>query len=146
MGARLLAVQRRQVTAKVQDIVGLYVDPPEHALVLAVGEKSQIQALDRTQARLPMKRSRCGTMTHDDKRHGTTTLFRRAQRARRRGHEPPPASGAHRFLDRISRETPAEREVHLIVDNYATHKHPKVCAWRGRLQRFYFHFTPTSAS
>jgi hypothetical protein len=136
--------------AKVHDIVGLYVDPPEHALVLSVDEKSQIQALDRTQPGLPMKKGRCGTMTHDYKRHGTTTLVAALNvlegkvigqcMARHRHQE------FIRFLNRINRETPAARELHLIVDNYATHKHPKVRAWLERHPRFHFHFTPTSAS
>jgi transposase len=135
---------------KVLDIVGLYVDPPEHALVLSVDEKSQIQALDRTQPGLPMKKGRCGTMTHDYKRHGTTTLFAALNvlegkvigqcMARHRHQE------FIRFLNRINHETPAGRELHLIVDNYATHKHPKVRAWLTRHPRFHFHFTPTSAS
>jgi transposase len=136
--------------AKVQDVVGLYIDPPEHALVLSVDEKSQIQALDRTQPGLPLKRGRCGTMTHDYKRHGTTTLFAAlnvldgqviGQCMSRHRHQE-----FIRFLNTISRQTPAGREVHLIVDNYATHKHPKVRAWLGRHPRFHFHFTPTSAS
>jgi transposase len=139
-----------QFAAKVQDIVGLYLDPPEHALVLSVDEKSQIQALDRSQPGLPMKRGRCGTMTHDYKRHGTTTLFAAlnvldgkviGQCMSRHRHQE-----FIRFLNKINRETPAERELHLIVDNYATHKHPKVRAWRGRHKRCHFHFTPTSAS
>ena len=112
--------------AKVQDVVGLYIDPPEHAVVLSVDEKSQIQALDRTQPGLPLKRGRCGTMTHDYKRHGTTTLFAALDvldgkvigqcMARHRHQE------FIRFLNQINRETPAGRELHLIVDNYATHK------------------------
>ncbi|HEX4077405.1 MAG TPA: IS630 family transposase [Rhizomicrobium sp.] len=136
--------------AKVQDVVGLYVDPPEHALVLSVDEKSQIQALDRTQPGLPMKRGRCGTMTHDYKRHGTTTLFAALNvlegkvigqcMARHRHQE------FIRFLNHINRHTPADRDLHLVVDNYATHKHPKVRAWLERHPRFHFHFTPTSAS
>ena len=136
--------------AKVQDIVGLYCDPPEHALVLSVDEKSQIQALDRTQPGLPLKPGRCGTMTHDYKRYGTTTLFAALDvlegkvigqcMARHRHQE------FIRFLNRINRETPVERELHLIVDNYATHKHSKVRAWLERHPRFHFHFTPTSAS
>jgi transposase len=136
--------------AKVQDIVGLYVDPPEHALVLSVDEKSQIQALDRTQPGLPMKRGRCGTMTHDYKRHGTTTLFAALDvlegkvigqcMARHRHQE------FIRFLNHINRQTPPDRDLHLVVDNYATHKHPKVRAWLERHPRFHFHFTPTSAS
>src|SRR3954467_5777956 len=135
---------------KVQNVVGLYVDPPEHALVLSVDEKSQIQALDRTQPGLPMKRGRCGTMTHDYKRHGTTTLFAAldvlegkviGQCMSRHRHQE-----FIRFLNKINRETPAPRELHLIVDNYATHMHPKVRAWLERHPRFIFHFTPTSAS
>jgi transposase len=136
--------------AKVQDVVGLYINPPEHALVLSVDEKSQIQALDRTQPGLPMKRGRCGTMTHDYKRHGTTTLFAAlnvldgkviGQCMSRHRHQE-----FIRFLNKINRETPAGRELHLIVDNYATHKHPEVRAWLERHPRFRFHFTPTSAS
>ncbi|MGH7112397.1 MAG: IS630 family transposase [Stellaceae bacterium] len=139
-----------QFAAKLHDVIGLYIDPPEHALVLSVDEKSQIQALDRTQPGLPMKCGRCGTMTHDDKRHGTTTLFAAldvldgkviGQCMNRHRHQE-----FIRFLNRINRETPAGREVHLIVDNYAAHKHPKVRDWLGRHQRFHFHFTPTSAS
>jgi transposase len=139
-----------QFAAKVQDIVGLYLDPPDRALVLSVDEKSQIQALDRTQPGLPMKPGRCGTMTHDYKRHGTTTLFAALNvldgtvigqcMARHRHQE------FIRFLNRINRETPAGLDLHLIVDNYATHKHPKVRAWLVRHPRFHFHFTPTSAS
>jgi transposase len=136
--------------AKVQDIVGLYVDPPEHALVLSVDEKSQIQALDRTQPGLPMKPGRCGTMTHDDIRHGTTTLFAALDVLDGRVIGQCMARHRHqefiRFLNRINRETPAEKKRHLIVDNYATHKHPKVRAWLERHPRFTFHFTPTSAS
>jgi transposase len=118
--------------------------------VLSVDEKSQIQALDRTQPGLPMKRGRCGTMTHDYKRHGTTTLFAALDvlggkvigqcMARHRHQE------FIRFLNKINRETPVASELHLIVDNYATHKHPKVRAWLERHPRFHFHFTPTSAS
>ena len=136
--------------AKVQDVVGLYVDPPEHALVLSVDEKSQIQALDRTQPGLPMKKGRCGTMTHDYKRHGTTTLFAALDVLEGRVIGQCMARHRHqefiRFLNKINRETPAGRELHLIVDNYATHKHPKVRAWLERHPRFHFHFTPTSAS
>jgi len=136
--------------AKVQDVVGLYVDPPEHALVLSVDEKSQIQALDRTQPGLPMKKGRCETMTHDYKRHGTTTLFAALDVLEGRVIGQCMARHRHqefiRFLNKINRETPAERELHLIVDNYATHKHPKVRAWLERHPRFPFHFTPTSAS
>src|SRR5882672_4445197 len=136
--------------AKLQDVVGLYVDPPEHAIVLSVDEKSQIQALDRTQPGLPMKKGRCGTMTHDYKRHGTTTLFAALDVLAGRVIGQCMARHRHqefiRFLHKINRETPAKQELHLIVDYYATHKHPKVQAWLERHQRFRFHFTPTSAS
>ena len=135
---------------KLTDIVGLYVDPPAHAVVLSLDEKSQIQALDRTQPGLPLKPGRCGTMTHDYKRHGTTTLFaalnildgsvigRCMQRHR---HEE-----FIRFLNAVEREVPAGKLVHAVLDNYATHKHPKVLAWLARHSRWTFHFTPTSAS
>ena len=136
--------------AKVQDIVGLYMDPPEHALVLSVDEKSQIQALDRTQRGFPMKSGRCQTMTHDYKRHGTTTLFAAfnvldgkviGQCMSRHRHQE-----FIRFLDRINRETPPDLDLHLIVDNYATHKHANVRDWLAQHPRFHFHFTPTSGS
>jgi len=136
--------------AKLKDIVGLYVDPPAHAVVLSIDEKSQIQALDRTQPGLPMKRGRAGTMTHDYKRNGTTTLFaaldvlegkitgRCMQRHRHQEFI--------RFLNAIEAEVPAGKMVHVILDNYATHKHPKVRDWLARHPRFVFHFTPTSCS
>jgi transposase len=136
--------------AKLLDIVGLYVNPPEHAVVLSIDEKSQIQALDRTQPGLPMKKGRCGTMTHDYKRHGTTTLFaalnvldgkvigRCMQRHRHQEFI--------RFLNVTEAAVPTGRPIHAIVDNYATHKHPKVKAWLARHPRWTFHFTPTSAS
>jgi transposase len=139
-----------QFAAKVRDIVGLYLNPPEHALVLSVDEKSQIQALDRTQPGLRMRPGRCETMTHDYKRHGTTTLFAAlnvldgrviGQCMRRHRHQE-----FIRFLNQINRRTPPDLDLHLIVDNYATHKHPKVRAWLARHPRFHFHFTPTSAS
>jgi len=139
-----------QFAQKVEDIVGLYLNPPEHALVLSVDEKSQIQALDRTQPGLPLKKGRCGTMTHDYKRHGTTTLF--AALSVLDGTVISDCMDRHRhqewvqFLKRIDRETPADKQVHLIVDNYATHKHPKVQRWFQRHPRFHAHFTPTSAS
>src|SRR5262245_1525296 len=124
--------------------------PREHALVLSVDEKSQIQALDRTQPGLPLKQGRCGTMTHDYKRCGTTTLFAALDVLEGRVIGQCMARHRHqefiRFLNKINRETPGDRELHLIVDNYATHKHPKVRAWLGRYRRFHFHFTPTSAS
>jgi transposase len=135
---------------KLWDVVGLYVDPPAHAVVLSVDEKSQIQALDRTQPGLPMKKGRAGTMTHDYKRHGTTTLFaaldvldgtvlgRCMQRHRHQEFL--------RFLNAIEANVPAGKLIHVILDNYGTHKHPKVLAWLARHPRFTFHFTPTSAS
>jgi transposase len=136
--------------AKLRDIVGLYLAPPAHAVVLAVDEKPQIQALDRTQPGLPIKPGRCGTMTHDYERNGTTTLFaalnvldgtvlgRCMQRHRHQEFL--------RFLNTIEATLPAGKLVHAILDNYATHKHPKVLAWLGRHPRWTFHFTPTSAS
>jgi transposase len=136
--------------AKLRDVVGLYVDPPAHAVVLSVDEKSQIQALDRTQPGLPMKKGRAGTMTHDYKRNGTTTLFaalnvldgtvigRNMQRHRHQEFI--------RFLNAIEAAVPVGKVVHVILDNYAAHKHPKVLAWLARHPRFVFHFTPTSCS
>ena len=136
--------------AKLRDIVGLYLDPPAHAVVLSVDEKSQIQALDRTQAGLPLKRGRCGTMTHDYKRNGTTTLFAAldvlAGRVIGRCMQRHRHQEFIRFLNAIEREVPAGKLIHVILDNYAAHKHPKVIKWLGRHPRFTFHFTPTSAS
>ena len=135
---------------KLEEIVGLYLDPPEHALVLALDEKSQIQALDRTQPGLPMKKGRAQTMTHDYKRHGTTTLFAAlntldgtviADCMERHRHQE-----WLRFLRLIDALTPKDKQLHLIVDNYATHKHPEVLQWAARHKRFHFHFTPTSSS
>lgn len=135
---------------KLSDVVGLYLNPPDKALVLCVDEKSQIQALDRTQPGLPMKKGRCGTMTHDYVRHGTATLFAALNVlegtviggcfARHRHEE------FLKFLRQIDRETPAELNLHLIVDNYGTHKHQQVRGWLLRHRRFHLHFTPTSAS
>jgi transposase len=135
---------------KLRDIVGLYVDPPEHALVLSVDEKSQIQALDRTQPGLPLKRGRAGTMTHDYKRYGTTTLFAALNvlegqvigqcMLKHRSQE------FVRFLRRLDKETPAGLDLHLIVDNYAAHKTAAVRRWLERHPRFHLHFTPTSCS
>jgi transposase len=139
-----------QFVAKLRDIVGLYVSPPNHAIVLSVDEKSQIQALDRTQPGLPLKKGRAGTMTHDYKRHGTTTLFAAlnvlegkviGQCMRRHRHQE-----FIRFLNAIDARVPKKLAVHLIVDNYAAHKHPNVMEWLARHSRFVFHFTPTSAS
>src|SRR5215469_4088932 len=139
-----------ELVPKLRDIVGLYVDPPAHAIVLSVDEKSQIQALDRTQPGLPLKPGRCGTMSHDYKRHGTTTLFaaldvlegkvigRCMQRHRHQEFV--------RFLNAIEAEIPAGKIVHVILDNYGSHKHPKVRAWLYRHPRFVFHYTPKSAS
>jgi len=135
---------------KLVDVVGLYMDPPEHALVLCADEKSQIQALDRTQPGLPLKKGRCGTMTHDYKRNGTTTLFAALNVAE--GKLIGKCMKRHRhqewikFLKLIDAETPEELDLHLIVDNYATHKHPKVKSWLKRHPRFHVHFTPTSSS
>jgi len=147
-----------RLAAKLRDVVGLYLDPPAHSLVLSVDEKSQIQALDRTQPGLPIKRGRAGTMTHDYIRHGTTTLFAALNvfegtvigqcMARHRHQE------FIRFLNRIEAAVPAGKLIHAILDNYAVHKHPKslprakagVRAWLARHPRWTFHFTPTSCS
>ena len=135
---------------KVRDVIGLYVNPPDHAVVLSIDENSQIQALDRTQPGLPMKKGRRATMTHDYKRHGTTTLFAAlnildgtviGRNMRRHRHKE-----FIRFLNEVNRTLPSRREVHAIVDNYATHKHPKVRAWLARHPNWTFHFTPTSSS
>ncbi len=135
---------------KLEDVIGLYLNPPEHALVLCVDEKSQIQALDRTQPGLPIKKGRCGTMTHDYKRNGTTTLF--AALSTLDGQVIGSCMPRHRhqewlkFIKQIDRETPAEKQIHLIADNYSTHKHKRVRSWLARHPRFHLHFTPTSAS
>jgi len=135
---------------KLIDVVGLYLNPPEHALVLCVDEKSQIQALDRTQPSLPMFPGRCGTLTHDYKRNGTTTLFAALDMAE--GRLIGTCMPRHRhqewikFLCLLQKETPADLDLHLIADNYATHKHPKVKAWLKRHRRFHMHFIPTSSS
>ena len=135
---------------KLVDVVGLYLNPPEHALVLSCDEKSQIQALDRTQKSLPMFPGRLGTMTHDYKRNGTTTLF--AALSVLDGTLITQCQDRHRhqewikFLNTIDRETVPELDLHLIVDNYATHEHPKVQKWLARHPRFHIHFTPTSSS
>ncbi len=135
---------------KLEDVVGLYLAPPEHALVLCCDEKSQVQALDRTQPGLPMKKGRAQTMTHDYKRHGTTTLF--AALNVLNGQVIGQCQQRHthvewmKFLRKIDRETPKDKTLHLIADNYATHKHPKVQAWLAKHPRFHMHFTPTSAS
>jgi transposase len=135
---------------KVVDVVGLYLDPPEHALVLCVDEKSQIQALDRTQPGLPIKKGRCGTMTHDYVRNGTTTLFAALEMAE--GTLIGTCMPRHRhqewikFLQLIDEQTPAGLDLHLIADNYRTHKHPKVQRWLAKHPRFHIHFIPTSSS
>jgi len=136
--------------AKLEDVVGLYLNPPEHALVLSVDEKSQIQALDRTQPGLPMKKGRGATMTHDYKRNGTTTLFAALNTAngevyhlcqqRHRHHE------WLKFLRLIDQTVEADKQIHIICDNYGTHKHERVQRWLARHKRFHTHFTPTSAS
>ncbi len=135
---------------KLIDVVGLYMNPPDGAIVLSFDEKSQIQALDRTQQSLPMKQGRPGTVTHDYKRHGTTTLF--AALNVLTGELIGECFSRHRhqeflaFLRLINRETPRDREIHIILDNYGTHKHPDVVAWLDKHKRFHFHFTPTSSS
>ena len=140
----------RQFIEKLTDIVGLYLNPPDKALVVCVDEKSQIQALNRTQPGLPMKAGRCATLTHDYKRNGTTTLFAALNMldgkiigecmARHRHQE------FLKFLRRLDRELPSHLALHLVVDNYGTHKHPKVKKWLQRHRRFHLHFTPTSSS
>ena len=140
----------KQFVEKLRDVVGLYLNPPEHALVLSVDEKSQIQALDRSQPGLPLKKGRAGTMTHDFKRHGTTTLFAAfnvldgkviGECLPRHRHQE-----FLKFLRKIDRETPPALELHLIVDNYSTHKHEQVKKWLAKHPRFHFHFIPTSSS
>jgi transposase len=140
----------RRFVEKLTDVVGLYLNPPERAVVLCVDEKSQIQALDRTQASLPMKRGRAGTMTHDYKRHGTTTLFAAldtltgvviGQCLPRHRHQE-----FLKFLRKLDRAFPHDLDLHLIVDNYATHKHDAVNRWLTKHPRFRLHFTPTSSS
>jgi transposase len=135
---------------KLEDIVGLYLNPPEHAIVLSCDEMSQIQALDRTQPDLPLKKGRAGTMTHDDKRNGTTTLFAALNtldgtvisccQPRHRNAE------WLRFLRRIDQQTPKDKQLHLICDNYAAHKHENIRHWLAKHPRFHIHYTPTSAS
>jgi transposase len=135
---------------KLTDVVGLYLNPPDKALVLCVDEKSQIQALDRTQPGLPLKKGRCGTMTHDYKRHGTTTLFAALEVAQ--GKVIGQCFARHRhqeflkFLKRLDAEFPIEMDLHLVMDNYGTHKHPRVQNWLQRHRRFVPHFVPTSSS
>src|SRR6266699_453454 len=137
----------KQFVEKLTDVVGLYLNPPDKALVLCVDEKSQIQALDRTQPGLPMKRGRCGTMTHDYVRHGTTTLFAALNMLdgtvigscfERHRHQE-----FLRFLRRLDQEFPAPTPLHLVMDNYGTHSHPKVKGWLQRHPRFVCHYVPT---
>jgi transposase len=135
---------------KLTDVVGLYMNPPQHAVVLCVDEKSQIQALDRTQPGLPLKKGRCGTMTHDYKRNGTTTLF--AAMDLLQGKVIGDCYNRHRhqeflrFLRRLDREFPPGVTLHLVIDNYGTHKHAEVENWLRQHPRFVTHFVPTSCS
>lgn len=139
-----------EFTEKLEDIVGLYLNPPEHAMVLCADEKSQIQALDRTQPGLPIKKGRCGTMTHDYKRNGTATLS--AALDALEGQVISMCDDRHRhqewlkFLRGIDYVVPVGKQIHMIVDNYATHKHPKIQRWLARHPRFHMHFTPTGCS
>ena len=134
---------------KLRDVVGLYLDPPHNAAVVSFDEKSQIQALDRTQPGLPMKKGRCATMTHHYKRHGTTTLFAASnmvtdeligKTCRKHRHQE-----VLRFLCEIENSVPKEQEIHIVLDNYATHKHEKLLTWIERKKRIFLHFIPTSA-
>jgi transposase len=149
--AKTFKVSRdKKFVEKVIDVVGLYLNPPEHAMVLCADEKTSVQALDRTQPGLPLVRGRLGTMTHDYKRNGTTTLFAALEMAE--GHIIGTCMNRHRhqewikFLNLIDQQTPADLDLHLIVDNYSTHRHPKVKAWLKRHPRFHLHFVPTSSS
>src|SRR6266542_2940430 len=139
-----------QFLEKLTDVVGLYLNPPQQALVLCVDEKSQIQALDRTQPGLPIKKGRCGTMTHDYKRNGTTTLFAALETLQGKVvgecHERHRHQEFLKFLRRLNAEFPGDVPLHLIMDNYGTHKHAKVKAWLKRNPRFVSHFVPTSSS
>ena len=140
----------KRFVEKLTDVVGLYLNPPEKALILCVDEKSQVQALDRTQPGLPMKKGRCGTMTHDYKRNGTTCLF--AALNVLEGTIIGSCYPRHRnveflkFLRQIDRETPTELDLHLVLDNYGTHNHDNVHQWLKKHPRFHLHFTPTSSS
>src|SRR5213078_4585778 len=132
------------------DVVGLYLNPPQEAIILCVDEKSQIQALDRTQPGLPIKKGRCGTMTHDYKRNGTTTLFAALEVAHGKVIGQCYARHRHqeflKFLKRLDAEFPGEVNLHVVMDNYGTHKHPRVQGWFERHERFIPHFVPTSSS
>src|SRR6266542_5637774 len=135
---------------KLTDVVGLYLNPPQQAMVICVDEKSQIQALDRTQPGLPLKKGRCGTLTHDYKRNGTTSLFAALEVLE--GRVIGQCFERHRhqeflkFLRRLDQEFPGPVPLHLVIDNYGTHQHPKVRAWLQRHPRFLPHFVPTSSS
>ena len=135
---------------KLRDVVGLYMNPPENALILSIDEKSQIQALDRTQPGLPMKKGRAGTMTHDYKRNGTTTLF--AALDVLKGEVIGQCLPRHRhqeflkFLTLVDKQVPQHLDLHCVVDNYATHKKQEVKDWLAKHPRFHFHFIPTSSS
>jgi transposase len=135
---------------KMTDVIGLYLNPPDKAIVLCVDEKSQIQALDRTQPGLPLKKGRCGTMTHDYKRNGTTTLFAALETLQGRVIGQCHARHRHqeflKFLRTLDKEFPGTVPLHLVLDNYGTHKHPNVKAWLTRHPRFRLHFVPTSSS
>jgi transposase len=140
----------KRFVEKLTDVVGVYLNPPDKAVVLCVDEKSQVQALDRTQPGLPMKKGRCGTMTHDYKRNGTTTLF--AALNVLEGKVIGSCYPRHRnteflkFLRTINREIPKGLNIHMVLDNYGTHNHPNVKAWLEKHPRFVLHFTPTSSS
>jgi transposase len=140
----------RRFLERLTDVIGLYLNPPENAIVLCVDEKSPIQALDRTQPGLPLKKGRCGTMTHDYKRHGTTTLFAGlellqgkviGQCDKRHRHQE-----FLRFLRRLDQEFPGPLALHLVLDNYGTHTEAEVQAWLKKHPRFVLHFVPTSSS
>ena len=148
-GALVKALQRPRFADKLKDVVGLYVDPPAHTVVLSIDEKNQIQALDRTQHGLPMKKA----LRHDDPRSQAPRHHHpvcRPRHPRRQGHRSlyaaPPHQEFIRFLNAIEGEVPADKTVHVVLDNYATHKHPRVTVWLARHPRFAFHFTPTSCS
>lgn len=140
----------KRFVEKLTDVVGVYMNPPDKAVVLCVDEKTQIQALDRTQPSLPLKKGRCGTMTHDYKRNGTTCLF--AALSVLEGKVIGTCYPRHRneefrkFLRQIDREVPKDQHIHMILDNYGTHNHPKVRTWLDKHPRFHLHFTPTSSS
>ena len=151
-GRDLQGLQRRELEAKLVDVVGLYLNPPERAVVLCFDEKSQCQALERTQPSLPLTPGRAGTMTHDYKRHGTTTLFATLDIAT--GQVMNHCFARHRnreflaFLKIIDGQVPRDLDVHLVLDNYAVHKHPAIKEWlaKPRQRRWHLHFTPTSSS